>query len=72
MARRQSQVFLDFLTGKGFAEPNPRPMFPNPPGLLRLEPHSAGLRDRIWWGAATERDRRMGGDAGHEHRRPQP
>jgi alkanesulfonate monooxygenase SsuD/methylene tetrahydromethanopterin reductase-like flavin-dependent oxidoreductase (luciferase family) len=28
-------------------------MFPNPPGLLRLEPHSEGLRDRIWWGAAT-------------------
>ena len=28
-------------------------MFPNPPGLLRLEPHSEGLRERIWWGAAT-------------------
>ena len=28
-------------------------MFPNPPGLLRLEPHSPGLRDRIWWGAGT-------------------
>jgi alkanesulfonate monooxygenase SsuD/methylene tetrahydromethanopterin reductase-like flavin-dependent oxidoreductase (luciferase family) len=28
-------------------------MFPNPPGLLRLEPHSAGLRDRIWWGSAS-------------------
>ena len=28
-------------------------MFPNPPGLLRLEPYSAGLRDRIWWGAGT-------------------
>jgi alkanesulfonate monooxygenase SsuD/methylene tetrahydromethanopterin reductase-like flavin-dependent oxidoreductase (luciferase family) len=28
-------------------------MFPNPPGLLRLEPHSAGLRERIWWGSAT-------------------
>jgi alkanesulfonate monooxygenase SsuD/methylene tetrahydromethanopterin reductase-like flavin-dependent oxidoreductase (luciferase family) len=28
-------------------------MFPNPPGLLRLEPHSPGLRDRIWWGAAS-------------------
>jgi alkanesulfonate monooxygenase SsuD/methylene tetrahydromethanopterin reductase-like flavin-dependent oxidoreductase (luciferase family) len=53
MARRQSQVFLDLLLGSGFAEPNPRPMFPNPPGLLRLEPHSPGLRDRIWWGAAT-------------------
>jgi alkanesulfonate monooxygenase SsuD/methylene tetrahydromethanopterin reductase-like flavin-dependent oxidoreductase (luciferase family) len=28
-------------------------MFPNPPGLLRLEPHSAGLRERIWWGAGS-------------------
>jgi alkanesulfonate monooxygenase SsuD/methylene tetrahydromethanopterin reductase-like flavin-dependent oxidoreductase (luciferase family) len=53
MARRQTQVLLDLLNGEGFAEPNPRPMFPNPPGLLRLEPHSPGLRERIWWGAAT-------------------
>ena len=29
------------------------PMFPNPPGLLRLEPHSEGLRERIWWGAGS-------------------
>ena len=28
-------------------------MFPNPPGLLRLEPYSAGLRDRIWWGSGS-------------------
>ncbi len=28
-------------------------MFPNPPGLLRLEPHSESLRERIWWGAAS-------------------
>ncbi len=28
-------------------------MFPNPPGLLRVEPHSEGLRERIWWGSAT-------------------
>ncbi len=53
MARRHSEVLLDLLRGKGFAVPNPRPMFPNPPGLLRLEPHSEGLRERIWWGAAT-------------------
>ena len=53
MARGHAEVFLDVLEGKGFAQPNPRPMFPNPPGLLRLEPHSEGLRDRIWWGAAT-------------------
>ena len=53
MARRQTEVFLDVLQGKGFAQPNPQPMFPNPPGLLRLEPHSDGLRERIWWGAST-------------------
>jgi alkanesulfonate monooxygenase SsuD/methylene tetrahydromethanopterin reductase-like flavin-dependent oxidoreductase (luciferase family) len=28
-------------------------MFPNPPGLLRLEPHSDGLRERIWWGSGS-------------------
>lgn len=53
MARRHTEVLLEVLKGKGFAEPNPQPMFPNPPGLLRLEPHSPGLRDRIWWGSAT-------------------
>jgi alkanesulfonate monooxygenase SsuD/methylene tetrahydromethanopterin reductase-like flavin-dependent oxidoreductase (luciferase family) len=53
MARRHAEVFLEVLNGNGFAKPNPRPMFPNPPGLLRLEPFSEGLRERIWWGAAT-------------------
>src|SRR6201997_420041 len=53
MGRRNAEEFLDLLKGEGFAEPNPRPMFPNPPGLLRLEPYSPGLRDRIWWGAAS-------------------
>jgi alkanesulfonate monooxygenase SsuD/methylene tetrahydromethanopterin reductase-like flavin-dependent oxidoreductase (luciferase family) len=41
------------LRGDGFAQPNPRPMFPNPPGLLRPEPYAQGLRDRIWWGAGS-------------------
>lgn len=53
MGRRHTEVLLEVLRGKGFAQPNPRPMFPNPPGLLRVEPHSEGLRDRIWWGAAS-------------------
>ena len=53
MGRRHAEVFLDVLRGQGFAQPSPRPMFPNPPGLLRLEPHSEGLRERIWWGAAS-------------------
>ncbi|AYD02268.1 LLM class flavin-dependent oxidoreductase [Neorhizobium sp. NCHU2750] len=53
MGRRHAEVFLDVLKGQGFAKPNPRPMFPNPPGLLRLEPHSEGLGERIWWGAGS-------------------
>lgn len=53
MARQHTEVLLEVLKGDGFAQPSPRPMFPNPPGLLRLEPHSPGLRDRIWWGAGT-------------------
>jgi len=53
MARRHTEVFYDVLRGEGFAQPNARPMFPNPGGLLRVEPHSEGLRERIWWGASS-------------------
>ncbi|WP_410014747.1 LLM class flavin-dependent oxidoreductase [Sodalis sp. C49] len=53
MARRHTETLLEVLRGEGFAQPNPQPMFPNPPGLLRLEPYSAGLRERIWWGAGS-------------------
>lgn len=54
MGRQHAEVFFELLKGEGFAQPNPRPMFPNPPGLLRLEPLSEGLRDRIWWGAGSD------------------
>jgi alkanesulfonate monooxygenase SsuD/methylene tetrahydromethanopterin reductase-like flavin-dependent oxidoreductase (luciferase family) len=53
MARKHTEVLLMVLGGAGFAEPNPRPMFANPPGLLRVEPHSPGLKERIWWGAGS-------------------
>jgi alkanesulfonate monooxygenase SsuD/methylene tetrahydromethanopterin reductase-like flavin-dependent oxidoreductase (luciferase family) len=53
MARRHAEVFLEVIKGEGFAQPNPRPMFPNPPGLLRVEPYSEGLRERIWWGSSS-------------------
>jgi alkanesulfonate monooxygenase SsuD/methylene tetrahydromethanopterin reductase-like flavin-dependent oxidoreductase (luciferase family) len=53
MARKHTEVFLQVIGGEGFAQPNPTPMFPNPPGLLRVEPYSEGLRERIWWGSAT-------------------
>ena len=54
MGRRHAEEFLTLLRGNGFAQPNPRPMFANPLGLLRLEPFSAGLRDRIWWGSGSD------------------
>lgn len=54
MGRKKGQQFYELLKGEGFAKPNPNPMFPNPPGLLRLEPFSDGLRDRIWWGSGSD------------------
>lgn len=53
MAREHTKVFLDVIRGEGFAQPHPHPMFPNPPGLQRIEPHSEGLQERIWWGSGS-------------------
>jgi alkanesulfonate monooxygenase SsuD/methylene tetrahydromethanopterin reductase-like flavin-dependent oxidoreductase (luciferase family) len=64
MARRHTEVLLEVLRGEGFARPNPRPMFPNPPGLLRIEPHSQGLRERIWWGAGSNATAEWAGKVG--------
>jgi alkanesulfonate monooxygenase SsuD/methylene tetrahydromethanopterin reductase-like flavin-dependent oxidoreductase (luciferase family) len=64
MAREHTRVFLEVLKGEGFAQPNPRPMFANPPGLLRVEPHAPGLRDRIWWGAGTRATAEWAGEQG--------
>src|SRR3984957_20562770 len=64
MARHHTEVFLEVLRGQGFAKPNPRPMFPNPPGLLRLEPYSEGLRERIWWGAGSSSTAEWAGKIG--------
>src|ERR1700744_3649989 len=32
MGRQHAEKFLELLGGSGFAQPNPRPMFSNPPG----------------------------------------
>ncbi|WP_181313200.1 LLM class flavin-dependent oxidoreductase [Nocardioides campestrisoli] len=64
MARQHTEVLLEILKGEGFAEPHPRPMFPNPPGLLRIEPHSPGLRERIWWGAGSRATAEWAGEKG--------
>ncbi|WP_425953630.1 LLM class flavin-dependent oxidoreductase [Xylanimonas sp. McL0601] len=64
MARKRAQTFLQVIEGRAFAQPSPRPMFPNPPGLLRVEPYSEGLRERIWWGAGSDATARWAGELG--------
>ncbi|WP_353988224.1 LLM class flavin-dependent oxidoreductase [Ruicaihuangia caeni] len=64
MARRHAELALMALSGEQFAQPNPRPMFPNPPGLLRIEPYSEGLRRRIWWGAGSDATARWAAQRG--------
>jgi alkanesulfonate monooxygenase SsuD/methylene tetrahydromethanopterin reductase-like flavin-dependent oxidoreductase (luciferase family) len=64
MGRLKGLEFFDLLRGEGFAQPSPNPMFPNPPGLLRIEPHSEGLRDRIWWGSASDATAVWAGEIG--------
>jgi alkanesulfonate monooxygenase SsuD/methylene tetrahydromethanopterin reductase-like flavin-dependent oxidoreductase (luciferase family) len=59
MARRHTEVFLEVLLGEGFARPNPRTMFPNPPGLLRVEPHGGATRANLV-GRRFECDSRVG------------
>ncbi|MBE3002246.1 LLM class flavin-dependent oxidoreductase [Nocardiopsis sp. HNM0947] len=64
MARKHTAALLEVLKGEGFAQPNPQPMFPNPPGLLRIEPHAPGLRERIWWGAGSRSTAQWAGEQG--------
>jgi alkanesulfonate monooxygenase SsuD/methylene tetrahydromethanopterin reductase-like flavin-dependent oxidoreductase (luciferase family) len=54
IARQRTLKFLELLKGEPFAEPNPQPMFPQAPGLRRLEPFSPTLHKRIWWGAGSQ------------------
>lgn len=64
MARESTKKFLEVIQGEGFAQPHPRPMFPNPPGLLRIEPYSEGLRERIWWGSGSNATARWAAELG--------
>src|ERR1700743_2181010 len=66
MGRRHAEVFLDLLRGHGFAQPNPRPMFPNPPGLRRSGPPFGSLPRAHLGGGRLKRDRGVGRQARHE------
>jgi alkanesulfonate monooxygenase SsuD/methylene tetrahydromethanopterin reductase-like flavin-dependent oxidoreductase (luciferase family) len=65
VARANTETYLKLISGARFAEPSPRPMFPNStPGPLAIQPQSPGLRDRIWWGAASDATAEWAGELG--------
>ncbi|MHA3722972.1 LLM class flavin-dependent oxidoreductase [Leucobacter sp. HY1910] len=50
IARDKFELFLRAIDGEGIASADPQM---GPAGKLAIEPHSPGLRDRIWWGAGS-------------------
>ena len=53
IAREHFSLFLRAIEGEGLAERDPYSPFGGGTGLQRIEPHSPGLRSRIWWGAGN-------------------
>ncbi len=51
LAREKFDLFLRAIDGERLADADPRQFGPGQ--KLRIEPHSPGLRQRIWWGAGT-------------------
>ena len=50
LARDKFERFIQAIDGEGLVDSDPQMA---PPGRLAIEPRSAGLRDRIWWGAGS-------------------
>ncbi|GAA5090011.1 LLM class flavin-dependent oxidoreductase [Microbacterium yannicii] len=53
IARDHFELFLRAIEGEGLAERDPSSPFGGGTGLQRIEPHSPGLRSRVWWGAGN-------------------
>ncbi|WP_114588070.1 LLM class flavin-dependent oxidoreductase [Microbacterium arborescens] len=53
IAREHFDTFLRAIEGEGLSERDPNSPFGGGNGKQRIEPHSPGLRSRIWWGAGT-------------------
>ncbi|MFS0866677.1 LLM class flavin-dependent oxidoreductase [Microbacterium sp. 179-B 1A2 NHS] len=53
VARRHFDTFLRAIDGEGMADRDPNSPFGGGSGRQRIEPHSPGLRSRVWWGAGT-------------------
>ncbi|HEY9365111.1 MAG TPA: LLM class flavin-dependent oxidoreductase [Agromyces sp.] len=54
LAREHFDLFLRAIAGDGLAERDgSSPFGAGASGLQRIEPHSPGLRSRVWWGAGN-------------------
>ena len=53
IARDHFATFLRAIDGEGLADRDPHSPFGGGTGRQGIEPHSPGLRSRIWWGAGN-------------------
>ncbi|WP_125133478.1 LLM class flavin-dependent oxidoreductase [Microbacterium sp. 10M-3C3] len=64
IAREHFDLFLRAIDGEGLAERDPHSPFGGGHGLQRIEPHSPGLRSRVWWGAGNRDSAEWAGRVG--------
>ncbi|GAA2009190.1 LLM class flavin-dependent oxidoreductase [Microbacterium ulmi] len=64
LARDHFATFLRAIEGEGLAERDASSPFGGGTGMQRVEPHSPGLRSRIWWGAGTRETAEWAGRVG--------
>jgi alkanesulfonate monooxygenase SsuD/methylene tetrahydromethanopterin reductase-like flavin-dependent oxidoreductase (luciferase family) len=64
VAREHFASFLRAIEGEGLAERDATSPFGGGSGMQRIEPHSPGLRSRIWWGAGNRDSAEWAGRTG--------
>jgi len=64
IAREHFDLFLRAIDGEGLAERDADSPFGGGSGLQRIEPHSPGLRSRVWWGAGNRDSAEWAGRVG--------
>lgn len=64
IARDHFSTFLRAIEGEGLADRDPDSPFGGGTGRQRIEPHSPGLRSRVWWGAGNSDSAAWAGQVG--------
>lgn len=65
LAREHFDLFLRAIDGEGMAERDASsPFGAGATGMQRIEPHSPGLRSRVWWGAGNRDSAEWAGRVG--------